>query len=87
MKKMAALLNDGGLLEIQYPTPPSREYQFPVGAGEITDFVKKFNQSAKGKARLEIVQRKNVKDFSGRKALDGSELYFNTTIIKCLKTP
>jgi cyclopropane fatty-acyl-phospholipid synthase-like methyltransferase len=87
LKKIAALLNDGGLLEIQYPTPPSREYQFPVGTGEIADFVKRFNASAQGGVQLEIVHQKNIKDFTGRKALDGSDLYFNTAILRRRKSP
>jgi protein-L-isoaspartate O-methyltransferase len=87
LDKMAALLNEDGLLEIQYPTPRSREYQFSIDSREITGFVKLFNKAAQGNFQLKIVHRKNIKDFGGRKALDGSDLYFNTTIIKYLKRP
>lgn len=85
--KMASLLNEGGLLEIQYPTPASREHQFSIDSKELPRFVKLFNKAAQGNLKLKIIRRKNVRDFSGRKALDGSDLYFNTTIIKCLKRP
>jgi SAM-dependent methyltransferase len=87
LDKMASLLDAGGLLEIQYPTPRSREYQFSIDSNEIPEFVKLFNKAAQGNLKLKVIHRKNIKDFGGRKALDGSDLYFNTTIIKCLKRP
>ncbi|MCE9507859.1 MAG: class I SAM-dependent methyltransferase [Alphaproteobacteria bacterium] len=87
LDKMASLLKADGLLEIQYPTPRSREHQFSIDSREIAGFVKLFNKAAQGNFRLKVIHRKNIKDFSGRKALDGSDLYFNTTIIKYLKSP
>ncbi|MBI3441822.1 MAG: class I SAM-dependent methyltransferase, partial [Proteobacteria bacterium] len=81
--KMASLLKQDGLLEIFYPTPASREYQFSINADELTNLVQLFNQQAKSQFQLDILQQKNVKDFTGRKALNGSDLYFNTTIIAC----
>jgi cyclopropane fatty-acyl-phospholipid synthase-like methyltransferase len=87
LDKITSFLKAGGLLEIQYPTPRSREHQFSIDSKEITGFVKLFNKAAKGSLQLRVIHRKNIKDFGGRKALDGSDLYFNTTIIKCLKRP
>ncbi len=82
LARMASLLNDGGLLEVQYPTPPTRPYQFPVAADEVNAFVDAFNKAGQG--RLEVVYQENSRDFSGRKALNGGDVYFHTTIIRRL---
>jgi len=86
LKTMVSLLKDDGLIEVQYPTPPSREHQFRVGLDEVKNFVAAFNKKAKDGRQLQIV-RENIKAISGRKARDGTDLYFNTTIIKSVKTP
>jgi cyclopropane fatty-acyl-phospholipid synthase-like methyltransferase len=82
LSKMFSLVAKGGYVEIQYPTPASREYQFTIGHNEIADAVKAFNQAAVPNDRIEVVLDRLVPDFSGRKALDGSELHFRTVILR-----
>lgn len=86
LEKMASLLKDGGLLELSYPTPASRVHQFSVGTQEVESFVSQFNK-ASGKGKLEIVHEKKTREISGRKALDGSDLYFQEFIIKRVAPP
>ena len=80
--RMVSFLKDGGLLEIQYPSPPSREYQFPINSNEIKNFVKQYNEPISRHSQLKIFRKTRSRASGGRKALDGSDLYFNTIIIK-----
>ena len=80
--RMLSFLKDGGLLEIQHPFPPSREYQFLIDLNEIKDFVKQYNESTSKHSRLKILREICFKTFDERKALNGSELYYKTVIIK-----
>ncbi len=82
--RMLSFLKDGGLLEIQHPYPPSREYQFLIDSNEIKDFVKQYNESISKHSCLKILREICFKTFDTRKALDGSELYYKTVIIKRL---
>ena len=82
LSKMFSLAAKGAYVEIQYPTPASREHQYTIGHNEIADAVKAFNQVAVPNDRIEVVLDRLVPDFSGRKALDGSELHFRTVILR-----
>ena len=82
--RMVSFLKDEGLLEIQYPFPPSRKYQFSIDSSEIKNFVKQYNESISRHSKLKILQKTRSRAFGGRKALDGSDLYFNTIIIKVI---
>lgn len=85
LKKMFSLVAKGGFVEVQYPTSASREHQFTIKHNEITDALKAFNQEAGASARFEMVMDKSVPDFTGRKALDGSDLFFRTVILQRIK--
>jgi len=82
LKKMFSLVADRGFLEVQYPTPASREHQFTVGHNEIADAAKAFNQEAGASAGFKVIMDKSVPDFTGRKALDGTPLSFRTLILQ-----
>ena len=77
---LAALISHPRLAHVNYylETPGMEE-----GWDRLN--VERTIQLSQGNLKLKIMRRKNVRDFSGRKALDGSGLHFNTTIIKCLK--
>lgn len=85
LKKIFSLVANGGFVELQYPTPASREHQFTIRHNEIADVLKAFNQEAGTSACLEMVMDKSVPDFTGRKALDGSDLFFRTVILQRIK--
>ena len=85
LKKMFSLVASGGFVEIQYPTPASREHQFTIDHNEIETARQGFNAQAKAGARLEWVMDKSVPDFTGRKALNGQDLHFRTAILKRVK--
>lgn len=85
LKKMFSLVAKGGFVEVQYPTPASREHQFTIKHNEIVDALKAFNQEAGASARFAMVMDKSVPDFTGRKALDGSDLFFRTVILQRIK--
>lgn len=80
--KMFSMAAKGGFVEVQYPTPASREHQFTIKHNEIEKAVEAFNQAAAPSDGIDIVMDKLVPDFSGRKALDGSDLSFRTVILK-----
>lgn len=82
LSKMFSLAVRGGHVEIQYPTPASREHQYSISHNEIADAVKAFNQAAAPSDGISIVMDKIIPDFSGRKALDGSDLSFRTVILR-----
>lgn len=82
LNKMFLLASTGGFVEIQYPTPASREHQFTVAHGEIAQAVDAFNLAARPGDGMEVVSDRLVPDFSGRKALDGSDLSFRTVILR-----
>ncbi|MBW7910632.1 MAG: class I SAM-dependent methyltransferase [Alphaproteobacteria bacterium] len=82
LSKMFSMAARGGFLEVQYPTPASREHQFTIKHNEIERAVEAFNQVAAPNDGIDIVMDKLVPDFSGRKALDGSDLSFRTVILK-----
>lgn len=82
LSKMFSLAAKGGHIEIQYPTPASREHQYSISHNEIADAVKAFNQAAAPSDGISIVMDKTIPDFSGRKALDGSDLSFRTVILR-----
>lgn len=82
LSKMFSLAAKGGHVEIQYPTPASREHQYTISHNEITDAVKAFNEAAGPSDGISIVIDKTIPDFSGRKALDGSDLSFRTVILR-----
>lgn len=82
LSKMFSMAAKGGFLEVQYPTPASREHQFTIKHNEIEKTVEAFNQVAAPNDGIDIVMDKLVPDFSGRKALDGSDLSFRTVILK-----
>lgn len=82
LSKMFSMAARGGFLEVQYPTPASREHQFTIKHNEIEKAVEAFNQVAAPNDGIDIVMDKLVPDFSGRKALDGSDLSFRTVILK-----
>jgi len=79
LNKIISLIDVGGFIEIQYPVPPSREYQSLIPDDEIKDFV----AAIKG---LEICVEEKSKELNGRKALDGSDLYINLIIIRKLSS-
>jgi len=85
LAKMAELTADDGLIEIQYPTPPTHPHQHNIKQKEIVDFVDAFNKASKDGRKLEIIVNKSIPAMNGRKALNGEDLYFNITIIKSLK--
>ncbi len=82
LSKMFSLAARGGHVEIQYPTPASREHQYTISHNEIADAVKAFNEAAAPSDGISIVMDKTIPDFSGRKALDGSDLSFRTVILR-----
>lgn len=83
--RMASSLKDGGLMEISYPSPASREYQFSIPAGEVESLVRAFNKRAGRRMHLAIVEQKSLRDTGGRKALDGADLYFNSALIRAVR--
>jgi len=83
--RMVSFLKEGGFLEIQYPFSPSRKYQFFIDSNEIEGFIKQYNESISRRSQLKILRKIRLMASDGRKALDGSDLYFNTIIIKKLK--
>jgi 2-polyprenyl-3-methyl-5-hydroxy-6-metoxy-1,4-benzoquinol methylase len=85
LKEMFSLVSKGGFLEIQYPTPASREHQFTIEHNEIENARQAFNQEAGVNARFEWIMDKSVPDFTGRKALNGQELHFRTAILQRVK--
>jgi len=85
LKKMFSLMAREGFLEIQYPTPASREHQFTIEHNEIESARQAFNEQTGATARFEWVMDKIVPDFTGRKALNGQDLHFRTAILKRVK--
>lgn len=84
LKTIFSLVAVGGTLDIQYPVPASREHQFTIGKNEIADFVQAFNQAADATAAFTIIVDKEIPDHTGRKALDGSDLFFKTMVLRRL---
>lgn len=82
LKTIFSLVAQDGVVEIQYPTPASREHQYSIDDDEMADFVQGFNKSSATGSRFEIVMDKKIPDHTGRKALDGSELAFKTLLIR-----
>ncbi|MDY0009400.1 MAG: class I SAM-dependent methyltransferase [Bdellovibrionales bacterium] len=82
LSKMFSMVAAGGYVEIQYPTPASREHQYTVSHNEIAEAVKAFNKAAAANDGIDIVIDRLVPDFTGRKALDGSDLHFRTVILQ-----
>lgn len=76
------LLAKGGVLEVFYPTPSSREYQFTIDDNELRDAVQLFNQENAAGARIEIVSQSLTPDKMNRKALNGAPLQFQETLIR-----
>lgn len=85
LKQMFSMVAAGGLIEVQYPTPASREHQFTIEHSELETARQAFNQQAGTAARIEWVMDKSVPDFTGRKALNGQDLHFRTAILKRVK--
>ncbi len=85
LSKMFSLAASGGYIEIQYPTPASREHQFSIPASEIGDYVQAFNATASADAQIKVVVDKLIPDHTGRKALDGSDLFFKTLVLQRVK--
>lgn len=82
LKTMFSLTAHEGLIEIQYPTPASREHQFSIDDDEVAGFIEAFNKASGTGPRFEIVMDKKIPDHTGRKALDGSDLSFKTLLIR-----
>jgi cyclopropane fatty-acyl-phospholipid synthase-like methyltransferase len=85
LKTIFSLVAAGGVVDIQYPVPASREHQFTIGKNEIADFVQAFNQAAGATAEFNIVIDREIPDHTGRKALDGSDLFFKTMVLRRLR--
>jgi cyclopropane fatty-acyl-phospholipid synthase-like methyltransferase len=85
LKTIFSLVAVGGAVDIQYPVPASREHQFTIGKNEIADFVQSFNQAAGATAQFGIIIDKEIPDLTGRKALDGSDLFFKTMVLRRLR--
>ncbi len=85
LKTIFSLVAPNGVVDIQYPVPASREHQFTIRKNEIADFVQAFNQAAGATAQFSIVIDKEIPDHTGRKALDGSELFFKTIVLRRLR--
>lgn len=81
LHKMFSLLAPNGVCQIQYPTPASREGQFTVAQQEISLAVDAFNQD-NASSPLHVLLDQQIPDFTGRKALDGSDLFFRTVILR-----
>lgn len=75
LRKMFSLVADDGLLQIQYPTPASREGQHTIKPGEIEKVLSEFGDS------MQVIVDNYLPDFTGRKALNGADLYFRTLIV------
>jgi cyclopropane fatty-acyl-phospholipid synthase-like methyltransferase len=76
LEKMFSLAASGGLVSLQYPVPPSREYQFLLEEGEITGFIKSLN----GRAKLLV--DKSIPDYCGRKTAKGEPIVFRSFILR-----
>lgn len=85
LKTIFSLIAVGGAVDIQYPVPASREHQFTIEKNEIADFVQAFNRAAGATAEFSIVIDKEIPDHTGRKALDGSDLFFKTMVLRRLR--
>ncbi len=85
LKTIFSLVAQGGVIDIQYPVSASREHQFTIGKNEIVDFVQVFNQAAGATAEFRIMIDKEIPDHTGRKALDGSDLFFKTMVLQRLR--
>ncbi len=85
LKTIFSLVAPGGVIDIQYPVPASREHQFTIGKNEIADFVEAFNQAAGVTTQFSILIDKEIPDHTGRKALDGSDLFFKTMVLQRLR--
>jgi len=85
LKTIFSLVAVGGVVDIQYPVPASREHQFTIGKNEIADFIQAFNQAAGATSQFTIVIDKEIPDHTGRKALDGSDLFFKTMILRRIR--
>lgn len=85
LKTIFSLVAVGGAVDIQYPVPASREHQFTIEKNEIADFVQAFNRAAGATAEFSIVIDKEIPDHTGRKALDGSDLFFKTMVLRRLR--
>ncbi|MDF3023919.1 MAG: class SAM-dependent methyltransferase [Alphaproteobacteria bacterium] len=85
LKTIFSLVAVGGVVDIQYPVPASREHQFTIGKNEIADFVQAFNQVAGATSEFSIVIDKEIPDHTGRKALDGSDLFFKTMVLRRIR--
>lgn len=83
LNKMFSLVAPYGFLEIQYPTPASREHQHSVPDNEVVNFTKSFN--AASARSFEVVVDKSIPDHTGRKALDGSDLFFKTLVLRRIR--
>lgn len=81
LHKMFSLVAPDGLLQIQYPTPASRVAQFTVAQNEICDAMELYNAANLSVDPMRIAMDKTIPVFNGRKALDGSDLYFRTIIL------
>lgn len=84
LAKMFSLVAQNGFIEIQYPTPASREHQFSIPGNEVEDFLDAFNRSSSA-SRFKVVVDKLIPDHTGRKALDGADLFFKTLVLQRVK--
>lgn len=80
LSKMFSVVSKNGYVEIQYPTPASREHQFSIPDNEVADFVAAFNKSSA--TQFKVAVDKSIPDHTGRKALDGSPLFFKTLVLQ-----
>ena len=83
--RMAYLVKEDGLIELQYPTPASRIHQYDVPIKEVRGLVKQFNEASRDNMRLEICVDRLSPDLQGRAALNGAPLSFATFVIKKIK--
>ncbi|HYD17830.1 MAG TPA: class I SAM-dependent methyltransferase [Patescibacteria group bacterium] len=87
LKKIFSLVAPGGIVEIQYPTPSSREHQFTIRPDEMRDIVRAYNEASPANPQFDVIIDKSVPDHTGRKALDGSDLFFKTMLLRRIRQP
>lgn len=83
--QIGSILKEGGRIFLNYPSPPSRPYQYEITPGQLRHDIRQANQHLEGPAILSDTFRITaIPDSRGRQSLDGRELnFYNCEIKKC----
>lgn len=77
LKEIALKLKEGGKLFINYPSPPSRQYQYECGPADLEKAIQEANEDLPQQQKLKSkLQPSIIPDTRGRKSSDGRNINF-----------